>query len=65
MPAFPLGRVVGEATLRGIEIPNGQQKSQIALLAPHQDGAKKGRRCIVTPPGPWKQAYLETKLTGI
>jgi len=41
MPALP----PGAATLRGIEIPHGQQQSQVVLLAPHHDGIKQGRRC--------------------
>ena len=41
---FPLGKVTGEATI-GHGKPHGQQKFQIVLLTPHQDGTKQGRRC--------------------
>jgi len=44
-PAIPFGRDVGAAALGGSKIPRDQQKSQIVLLAPHQDGTKQGRRC--------------------
>ena len=40
VPAFPLGRAVGAAALRGQEIFHGFQQSQIVLLAPHQDRSK-------------------------
>jgi len=42
MPAFPLVRVAGAAALGGLEIPHGQQKFHIVLVAPHQDGTKQG-----------------------
>jgi len=45
LPTFPMWRVAGTAALVGIEIPHGQQKSQMVLLAPLQDGTKQGRRC--------------------
>jgi len=44
-PAFPLGRVTGATALGGLGIYHGQQQVQIALLAPHQDGATQCRRC--------------------
>jgi len=37
--------VAAAAAPRGPEIPHDQQQSQMVLLAPHQDGTKKGRRC--------------------
>jgi len=43
--AFPFSRVAGAAALEGPEIPHDPQHSQEALLAPHQDGTKQGRRC--------------------
>jgi len=45
MPAFPLGRFAGAATLEGRGTPHVQQQAQVVLLAPHQDGTKEGRRC--------------------
>jgi len=42
--------VAQTAALRGPEIPHGQQKSQIVLLAPHQDGTKQDRRCSHSTP---------------
>jgi len=45
VPALPSGRVAGAAALGGLEIPHDQQQFQIVLLAPHQDGTKKGQRC--------------------
>jgi len=36
------GRVA--TVLPGLEITHCQQQSQIALLAPYQDGTKQGRR---------------------
>jgi len=44
MHAFPLGRVAAVAALRGLGIPHGQQKFQIALLGPHQDKTKQVRK---------------------
>ena len=44
-PAFPLRSVAGAVGQGGLEIPLGQQQSLIVLLASHQDGTKKGRRC--------------------
>jgi len=43
--AFRFSRVAGAAALEGPEMPHGQQQSQEALLAPHQDGTKQGQRC--------------------
>jgi len=48
VPAFPLGRVAGAATLGGFEKPHDQQQFQTVLLAPHQDGTKQGQRCSHT-----------------
>jgi len=45
MPAFPLGRFAGAATLEGRGTPHVQQQVKVVLLAPHQDGTKEGRRC--------------------
>jgi len=45
VPTFPLGRVAGAAALGRPEMSHDQQKSQIVLLAPHQDGTKQGGRC--------------------
>jgi len=42
---IPLERVAGAATPEGLEIPHGQQQSQVVLLDPDQDGTKQGRRC--------------------
>ena len=44
-PLFLSGETRGLAALGGPKIPRDQQKSQIVLLAPHQDGTKQGRRC--------------------
>jgi len=41
VPAFPLGRVAGAATLGGPEIPHDQKQSQKVSLGPHQDGTKE------------------------
>jgi len=46
IPAFPLGRVAGEAALGGFGIHHGQQQFQIVVLDPHQDECKQGHRCI-------------------
>ena len=40
-----LRNVAGTACLGGREMPHGQQRYHIGLLAPHQDGIKQGRRC--------------------
>ena len=36
---------MGAAPPGGLQIPHGQQQSQIVLLAPHQNGTKQGRKC--------------------
>jgi len=43
--AFLFSRVTGAAASEGPEISHDRQQSQEALLAPHQDGTKQGRRC--------------------
>ena len=48
MFVFPLGKVVGEACLGGIEIPHGSQQLLIVTLqsmAPHQECPKPSRKC--------------------
>jgi len=45
MSDLPLGRVAGATSTGQLGIPHGQHQSQIVLLASHQDGTKKGRRC--------------------
>jgi len=55
IPTLPLGKVTGAAALGRLEILKTVQKSQIALLAPHQDRTKQGRRCqsrhlVLQPP---------------
>jgi len=45
VPTFPFRRDAGPSTTGGPKIRRDQQKSQIVLLAPHQDGTKQGRRC--------------------
>jgi len=44
VPAFSFGRVAGAAALGGPKLSRDQQKYQIVLLVPHQEGAKQGRR---------------------
>jgi len=43
------GRCYGAADLGGLEIPHGQQQSQIVPLDPHQDGNKQGRDVVASP----------------
>jgi len=45
MLVSPPGKIAGAATLEGLEIPHGQQQSQIILKAQHRDGTKRVRRC--------------------
>ena len=45
LPTFPLERVAEAVDQGGLEIPQGQQQSQIVLLAQHQEGTKQGRKC--------------------
>ena len=45
VPTFRFRRDAGPAAIGGPKIRRDQQKSQIVLLAPHQDGTKQGRRC--------------------
>ena len=45
VPAFPLGRVAAVAALGGLEIPHGQQQSQVVPPNPHHDGTKQDRSC--------------------
>ena len=40
VPAFPMERVGEAAAPGGLKIPHGQQRFQIIILAPHQDGTK-------------------------
>ena len=42
-----MGQVAGADARRGTRntVPHGQQQSQIDLLAPHQDGTARGRKC--------------------
>jgi len=44
VPGFPLGRIARAVDLGGREKPHDRQQSKIVLLAPLQDGTKKGRR---------------------
>jgi len=47
-----LGRVAGAAAQGELEIPHGQQQSQIYRLASHQDGPSTVGDVFI-PPGPW------------
>jgi len=52
-PAFPLVMVAGVAALGGLEIPHGQQQSQIVLSGFTPQHGTKQNGDLFTPPGSW------------